>query len=125
MREERVREKKRDKRENNSDEKYTKEEIFSPSALLLFFSLPQESGHSISDVSRHQLYLLLIFLTTKNALTLSHSHSHSYYITHNAKRSLSHDYYHAQGVVVPILSRGEDDDDEDEWLFFFQDDDEA
>ena len=61
---------------------------------------------------------------------LTRTHSHSHHITHkDAKRSLSHDDDHkTQGVVVPILSRGEDDDDEEEWMLFFfflQDDDEA
>ena len=49
------------------------------------------------------------------SLSLTLSHSFSYYITHNnAKRSISHDYYHAQGAVVPILPRGEDDDFDEE-----------
>ena len=79
--------------------------------------LPQASGRRTSDVSRHQLYLLLLFLTTtKNrSLSLTLSHSFSYYVTHNnAKRSISHDDDHAQGVLVPILPRGEDDDFDEE-----------
>ena len=81
-------------------------------------SKTQASGRSIADVSRHQLYLLVLFLTTtKNSLSLflTLSHSFSYYVTHNnAKRSISHDDDHAQGVLVPILPRGEDDDFDEE-----------
>ena len=136
--EERVRESRETRERTTLTKKAKRREIFSQSALLslfrasrflVFMSLSAKEEESrqkkqLTDVSRHisrKLYLLLDFSTTKNALTLSHSHSFSYYI--NAKRSISHDD-HAQGVVVPLLSRGEDDDDED-WLFFFQDDDEA